>query len=452
MKNGKKEICVMAAAGMMGSSFDEESFYHALAKQPAMIGCDSGTSDSGPYYLGAGVARMNRAATKRDLKLMITEGLKRGIPVLVGSAGTAGADPNVNWMVDIVKEIAREEGLHFKLAAIKTEISPEKLLKYWEAGKVLPLPGAKELTRDEVLQVSRCVSAIGPEPYMKALEEGAQVVIAGRSTDTSIFTAVPALHGLDNAFAWHAAKVLECGSLASVFETRHGSMLAWIGEDHADIAPGNPEMQASPVSVVSHTLYENADPFNLVEPGRDIYTRDSVYTALDDRTVRVTGTTMERRPYTVKLEGVRFEGYRRVAMCGITDPLILKQFPAWIEDTLEQTRAKIKRGMGLDSSQYRLRYLVFGDPEHIGENPLGLMFDILAKTPELADGIITNVWHTALHVPIRDWQGAQSQTAFPFSPPTLQSQNGGETYSFCLNHVLLLEDPLETSRASYFNL
>lgn len=452
MKIGRKEICVMAAAGMMGSSFDEESFYHALNQQPSMIGCDSGTSDSGPYYLGAGVARMNRAATKRDLRLMITEGLKRNIPVLVGSAGTAGADPNVSWMVDIIKEIAREEGLSFKLAAIKTEISPEKLLEYWEAGRIRPLPGARELTRDEVLSVSRCVSAIGPEPYMKALEDGAQVVIAGRSTDTSIFTAMPALHGLDNAFAWHAAKVLECGSLASVFETRHGSMLAWIGEEYADIAPGNPEMQASPVSVVSHTLYENADPFLLVEPGRDIHTRDSVYTALDERKVRVTGTTMERRPYTVKLEGVRFEGYRRVAMCGIRDPLILKQFPAWIEDTLEQTRAKIKRGMGLDSDQYRLRHLLFGDPEHTGENPLGLLFDILAPSPELADGIITNVWHTALHVPIRDWHGAQSQTAFPFSPPTLQSQNGGETYSFCLNHVLELGDPLETSRISHYNL
>ena len=38
MKIGRKEICVMAAAGMMGSSFDEESFYHALNQQPSMIG------------------------------------------------------------------------------------------------------------------------------------------------------------------------------------------------------------------------------------------------------------------------------------------------------------------------------------------------------------------------------------------------------------------------------
>lgn len=448
----KQELCIMASAGMLGSSFDEESFYRALDYNPAMIGCDSGTTDSGPYFLGAGLARMHRKAAKRDLRLMIIEGVKRGIPVLVGSAGTAGADPNVDWMVDIVSEIAQEEQLHFKLAEIKTELTQEQLLAYWEAGKIAPLGQATNLTKEEIYKVSRCVTAIGPEPYMEALENGAQVVIAGRSTDTSIFVAVPALNGLDNPFAWHAAKVLECGSLASVFEVRHGAMLAWIREDSCSIAPAHPEMQASPVSVVSHTLYENADPFVLMEPGRNIYTKNSEYTAEDDRTVRVTKTTMERRPYTVKLEGVRFEGYRRAAVCGIEDPLILKQFPEWIKDTIQQSKDKIKRGLGLDENDYRLRYLVYGDWENTNGKPLGVLFDVLAQTPDQADGIISNVWHTALHVPIRDWQGAQSQTAFPFSPPTLQTHQGGETYTFCLNHVLHLDNPLETARIRYMNM
>lgn len=79
---------------------------------------------------------------------------------------------------------------------------------------------------------------IGVEPFIKALEDGAQVVIAGRSTDTSIFAAVPTMYGLGNGFAWHAAKVLECGTLATVFEKYHGSMLAWIREDSASIERG----------------------------------------------------------------------------------------------------------------------------------------------------------------------------------------------------------------------
>lgn len=106
MGEHKKEVCVLAAAGMLGSSFDKVGFYHALEQNPDVIGCDSGTSDSGPFYPGAGKPRMNRRAAKRDLELMITEGVKRGIPVLIGSAGTAGADPNVDWLVEIAREIA----------------------------------------------------------------------------------------------------------------------------------------------------------------------------------------------------------------------------------------------------------------------------------------------------------------------------------------------------------
>ena len=139
MAEKRKEVCILAVAGMLGSTFDEKAFRCALEKNPDMIGCDSGTSDSGPYYPGAGKPRMNRKAAKRDLELMITEGVKRNIPVLVGSAGTAGADPNVDWMVDIVKEIAAENKIHFKLAEIKTEITPEQLRGYIKAGKFHPL-------------------------------------------------------------------------------------------------------------------------------------------------------------------------------------------------------------------------------------------------------------------------------------------------------------------------
>lgn len=50
MKPEKRdEVCVLAAAGMLGSSFDKKSFYAALEKNPDVIGCDSGTSDSGPF-------------------------------------------------------------------------------------------------------------------------------------------------------------------------------------------------------------------------------------------------------------------------------------------------------------------------------------------------------------------------------------------------------------------
>ena len=448
----KKEVCVLAAAGMLGSSFDKTGFYAALEHNPDVIGCDSGTSDSGPFYPGAGVPRMNRKAVKRDLTLMITEGVRRGIPVLVGSAGTAGVDSTVDWMAGIVREIAEENGLHFKLAVIKTEITPEQLKGYMDAGKFHPLEGAPEFTEKDLASLARCVSVIGCEPYVRAISEGAQVVIAGRSSDTAIFAAVPAYYGLGNAFAWHAGKVLECGTLSTVFEKRHGSILAWVREDSCSIEPGDPEMAVSPVSVVSHTLYENSNPFRLVEPGITIRTEGSRYEAETDRRVRITGTESEKTPYTLKLEGVRFEGYRRVAIGGVSDPLILRQMDDWLAHVKRDAFDKIRRGMGIPPEDFRYRTVVYGNPADPATETVGVLFDIVAKNEADADGIISNVWHTALHVPIPEWVGAQSQTAFPFSPPTLETQSGGATYSFCLNHVIDADDPLETCRFSYEDL
>lgn len=449
---GKREVCILAAEGMLGSSFDEKGFMAAMEQNPDIIGCDSGTTDSGPFYLGAGKARMNEKAVKRDLTIMIREGIKHGIPVLVGSAGTSGANPNVDWMVNIVKEIAKEQDLHFRLAEIKTELSAERLGEYMDAGRFHALNGAPEFGKEDLKDLARCVSVIGPEPYIKALEEGAQVVIAGRSTDTSIYAALPVKEGLDNGYAWHAAKVLECGTLATVFEKRHGAMLSWIREDTASIEPGDPEMAVSPVSVVAHSLYENSDPFYLIEPGRKIMLDESEYTQENERRVKITHSRIEKQPYTIKLEGVRFEGYRRVAVAGVSDPLILRQFDEWIVNVEKDARAKIQRGMGLGENDYRLRHIVYGNPADPGTEKVGLLFDIIAKNPKDADGIISNVWHTALHVPIKDWEGAQSQTAFPFSPPSLMTQEEGKTYSFCLNHVIDVDDPLETCSINYHEL
>lgn len=448
----KEEVCIMAAAGMLGGSFDLTAFNTALQYNPEVIGCDSGTCDSGPFFLGAGVPRMSRKGVKRDLTVMIEAGLERGIPVLVGSAGTAGADPNVDWMVEIVEEIAREKNWHFNLGIIKTEITKEQLRKYMQEGKFHPLSGAPDFAEKDLDSLSRCVSVMGAEPFVETIKHGAQVVIAGRATDTSIYAAVPMMYGLDNGFAWHAGKVLECGSLPCVLDKHHGAMLAWIRKDSCSIEPGHPENAVSPNSIVSHTLYENDDPFVLTEPGHRIYTKDSCYEAENGRRVKITSTRMEKIPYTVKLEGVRFEGYRRVAICGVSDPLILKQFDSWVKDVEAYATKRIEASLNLTPQDYKLRIVQYGNPKDEGTERVGLLFDIIAKTPEDADAVIASVWHMALHVPIPEYIGAQSQTAFPFSPPSLQTLSNGETYSYCLNHVVEVEDPLETVRIAYKEL
>ena len=99
-------IRILSPTAILGYGFPESSFAAGLAKSPDVIAVDAGSTDPGPYYLGAGISFTTRPAVKRDLKLMLAAGRERGIPVLIGSAGGAGARPHLDWCVDIIHEIA----------------------------------------------------------------------------------------------------------------------------------------------------------------------------------------------------------------------------------------------------------------------------------------------------------------------------------------------------------
>ena len=58
---------------------------------------------------------------KRDLRLMLQAARSHRIPMVIGSCGGAGGEPHLQTVSDLVREIAREEGLHFKLALIHAE-------------------------------------------------------------------------------------------------------------------------------------------------------------------------------------------------------------------------------------------------------------------------------------------------------------------------------------------
>ena len=79
-------IKAVAATGQLGTGFKAHTLA-AAAVGADFIGCDAGSSDPGPYYLGSGQTQSSEQAVARDLELMISEGRRRGIPVLVGSAG-----------------------------------------------------------------------------------------------------------------------------------------------------------------------------------------------------------------------------------------------------------------------------------------------------------------------------------------------------------------------------
>ena len=129
-----KEFRVLSPAGILGYGFPETSFRAGVALKPDLIACDAGSTDPGPYYLGSGKPFTNPTAVKRDLRLILKAANELRIPVVIGSAGGSGADVHLNRDLSLVREVAKEEGLSFKMAVISAEFEKEFLIGELEKG------------------------------------------------------------------------------------------------------------------------------------------------------------------------------------------------------------------------------------------------------------------------------------------------------------------------------
>lgn len=226
-----KELRVLSPTAILGYGFPMESFEEGMKRKPDVIAVDAGSTDPGPYYLGAGKSFTDRNSVKRDLEIMIPAALEAGIPVIVGTAGGSGGRPHVELTADIIKEIARERGLSFKLAVIQSEFDNEFVKEKLRNGDITPLAPAKEITEAEVDESMRIVAQMGEQPFIEALENGAQVILAGRSYDPSVFAALAVKEGFDRGLAMHMGKILECAAIAALPGSGSDSMFGYLRED-----------------------------------------------------------------------------------------------------------------------------------------------------------------------------------------------------------------------------
>ena len=98
--------------------------------------------------------------------------------MIVGTACTAGNDDQLARLVGIAKDIAREEKLSFKLAAIHCEQDKGYLKQKLREGKITPLANAPEISAAVIDRSAHIVGMCGIEPYIEALQNGAEVIIA----------------------------------------------------------------------------------------------------------------------------------------------------------------------------------------------------------------------------------------------------------------------------------
>ena len=448
------EFRILAPTGALGAGFDLDGFRQGVALRPDVIACDAGSTDSGPSALGSGRPKLSDAAVSRDLRHLLLARDELGVPLVIGSCGTSGRDDGVDHVADLVRALCRQEDLTLTLGLVYSDQPAERLTAAYDDGRIRALRHAPAITR-ETLTDGHVVAMMGTEPIEELLRDGCDVVLAGRASDTALFAALPHLRGADPGLTWHAAKTIECGAACAVPPSANG-LFVHLRDDHFDVTVLDAASRLTPRSVAAHTLYENADPFRVVEPAGVLDTTDATYEAVDDRTVRVRGARFAPAPeYTVKLEGARLVGYQTIVVGGVRDRVVIEQLPGLIDFAQAYFAAKIADVFAgrVDPSSVDIDFRLYGagavlgahEPDKLTPEELGVLITVTAPDQPTASAVATFVAHAASHLPIPEYEGLVTTIAYPFSPP---ETDRGPVYEFTLNHVVTGTTPTELFRST----
>ena len=437
----KKEMKILSCTGIVGYGFPEESFFAGVAQKPDLIACDAGSTDPGPYYLGAGIPFTNATAVKRDMTLMLKAARELDIPLVIGTCGGAGATPHLEREVGILKEIAKENNLSFKLAVISAEFDKEYLIGALHDGKMAKLGPAPEITEEE----------INASTHIKALDDGAQVVLCGRCYDPAAFAAPAIRLGYDRALALHLGKILECAAICATPGSGSDCIMGYLGEDYFKVEPLNPIRSCTPLSVSAHTLYEKTNPYLLPGPGGMLDISQATFTADSDRCVKVMGSKFipEEVP-SVKLEGAKQAGFRTISICANRDPIFISQ----VDDILEGLRKRTADNLSANF-EYRLDFIVYGKNGVMGaleplteitSHEICIVIDVVADTQEHANAVCSVARSTLLHYGYPGRIATAGNLAFPFSPSDVKV---GPVFVFSVYGLLKGEDPVKIFPCRY---
>jgi len=206
---------ILIPTGALGLGYDAQALERGIANKPDLIAIDGGSTDSGPSYLGRGVSKYARSSTKLEWAGLMEAAHRAGCPLVIGTAGTCGTDSAVDWLVEITREVLAETGRNAKIAVLKSDQPAQRVSAALQAGRITPLSPAPEISDALIETCTHIVALAGIEQITAALDTGADIVIAGRTTDTAIIAALPIQRRVDPGLAWHGAKIGECGALCA---------------------------------------------------------------------------------------------------------------------------------------------------------------------------------------------------------------------------------------------
>ena len=435
---------ILIPSGALGLGYDRDALMRGITLKPDLIAIDGGSTDSGPHYLGTGTSKYSRSSIKSEWRELMQARAMANVPLVIGTAGTCGADDAVDWLLDITKEIATETDQDVTVAILKSGQPADRVINALDRGRITPLEPVIDIDHNLLQSCTNIVALAGAEQIQAALNTGANIVIAGRATDTATIAALPLARGCHAGGAWHGAKIGECGALATT-NPSSGTIMITFDADGFTVEPMGQNARATPYTVSAHMLYENSNPLQLYEPGGHLDVTGATYTALDDRRVRVTGSRwVPSETYTVKLEGARCGGYQCVSLALIREARYVENIETWTEAVEQNCCQKAQECIAGD---FTLELRIIGLNATLGAQDVnaqigtevGVLGIVTAPSEMVAKEVAKMLNPYLLHMPLTDDEEMPT-FAFPFSP---NEMNRGEIYEFCLNHVMELDDPMQ---------
>ena len=391
----------------------EQNFWEGAETRPDYYCCNSGSSATGPSSLGNDTSASLYTWQKHDLELMLLASRKQDVPMIIGSSGDTGTNSRVDLYVNLIQRLARQHNLApFKLIYFYSEVPKETVRQRMEQGIAIEgLGERKNLTLKELEQTDRIVAVADVQPFIRALERGADVIIGGRSDHAAVFASAAIYEGFAEHISYSLGKALDTTSIYAEPPLVNETIIGTISLE----------------DVIVTTMRSTQPVLEASIDGQSTYAHSF---GSPDGKMKVT------------LEGSGKVGERFITIIGIKDPYIIHH----IDKVIEWARGRIVEHFS--EKNYQLSYKIYGKDGGLGDlervngipsHELGIVVEGIAETEQIAEEITVMGSRQLFSAPLPGIQEHMeiatvvTNGALP-APPA---------YRWTIHHTLPVDDPME---------
>jgi len=343
----------------------------------------------------------------------------RGIRILTNAGGM-----NIEGCVEGLRKIAEEKGLSgYKIGYVTGDDLMGKIDELLASGVAFDnMDDVGDFTqiKDKIVNAN---VYFGHEPTLACLEEGADVVLTGRSTDSALFLS-PIMHELNwAANDWNnlargimAGHLLECGGQGAGGNFDYGwrdvPRMDELGFPIAEISNDDFVVTKAPdcggviseKSLKEQILYEVHDPSNYITPDVIADLSKATLTQVGPDRVRVGGICGKKRPEMLKLSIGYKAGFKVTTMLSFAWPDAYEKAQAAADIIMKKMKRKNLQAEDVMVDYIGLNSLHLGvadmSPERVRDlNEVVLRIAIRTKTKEEANKIVPEIAPLQLNGP-----------------------------------------------------